>query len=172
MKDFFRKYSKYWYFTNIFHKFSRKCDEKTHISGGWRPTWWLSIRFKRNTERAQRFSFLLWVPLTWPGVAKNACIYDVHKCSRASFSREHQTGILFFELAPNTIFLKDVFPQFWPRSVPKIARRVKGAGKPKADRAIRKRNDFRVYNFGQNAPAQIDLNCIQSGQNCSRVCAH
>ena len=81
-----------------FSQFSRKKCDKTHISGGWRPTWWLSIRFKRNTERAQNFTNYFWEPLTWPGDAEVACIYDVHKCSRASFSREHQTGILFFEL--------------------------------------------------------------------------
>ena len=55
------------------------------------------------------FPFTLGTPnLTWG--CKNACIYDVHKCSRASFSREHQTGILFFELAhSNTIILKRGF---------------------------------------------------------------
>ena len=80
----------------FYYHFHKKTENvmKTHISGGWRPTWWLSIRFKRNTERAQRSSLLLWVPLTWPGVAKNAYMSDIYKCSRASFSREHQTGIL------------------------------------------------------------------------------
>ena len=97
----------------FYYHFHKKTENvmKTHISGGWRPTWWLSIRFKRNTERAQRFSFLLWVPLTWPGVAKNAYMLDIYKCSRASFSREHQTGILSWTI---NILL------FWPRSVPKI----------------------------------------------------
>ena len=128
---------------------------KAHISGGWRPTWWLSIRFKRNTERAQNFTNYFWEPLTWPGDAEVACIYDVHKCSRASFSREHQTGILFFELIfSKQNYLKDfVLLQFWPRSVPKIPRRVRWRG--------------------HNSPAQNDLLFNQNGQKCNitRVCA-
>ena len=92
-----------------FSQFFRKCDEKTHISGGWRPTWWLSIRFKRNTERAQNFTNYFWEPLTWSGDAEVACIYDVHKCSRASFSREHQTGILFQLFSLNLKILITIF---------------------------------------------------------------
>ena len=82
----------------------------------------------------------------------------MHKCSRASFSREHQTGILFSDSKQTQ--LKIVF--FNSNFGLKIGPR-RGVGVCE----VKRKGQF----CPRNSPAQNYLLYSQGGQNCPHVCS-